>query len=96
MPDQKQPLGIRKPEITIGWGKERMAIEKVLAPILGKVVRCYVRPGDKVDQGDAICDLESMKMENPILSPVKGIVSELIAEPGKAVEHGDHLATIEY
>ncbi|MDO8490490.1 MAG: biotin/lipoyl-binding carrier protein [Dehalococcoidia bacterium] len=73
-----------------------MAIEKMEAPIVGKIIKCYVKVGDKVKEGDTICDLESMKMENPILTPVTGVVKEINVAPGKVVQAGDHIATIEY
>ena len=49
-----------------------MAKEQVEFPITGKVTTVGVKEGDKVSEGDVICLLESMKMENPILAPVSG------------------------
>ncbi len=73
-----------------------MAKEIVEFPITGKVVAVNVKAGDKVKEGDVLCMLESMKMENPIVSPVDGTVTEINLKPGQVVEAGDQVAVIEY
>ena len=55
-----------------------------------------VSNGSVVEEGDILCLLESMKMENPILAPVGGTVTGLNLSPGQVVEAGDLLAIIEY
>jgi biotin carboxyl carrier protein len=55
-----------------------------------------VQPGDKVSEGDVICVLESMKMENPIVAPVGGTVKEIKVKPDQTVKPGDVIAVIEY
>ena len=49
-----------------------MAQEIVEIPIGGKVTSVVAKAGDKVEEGDTLCLLEAMKMENPILAPVAG------------------------
>jgi len=49
-----------------------------------------------VKEGDIICLLESMNMENPMLAPVGGTINELKLPPGQVVEAGDLVAIIEY
>ncbi len=73
-----------------------MAQEQVEFPISGKVTGVSVQPGSKVDEGDVLCFLESMKMENPILAPVAGTVTKIELSPGQVVETGDLVAIIEY
>ena len=73
-----------------------MAKEVVEFPITGKVVEVNVKEGDKVKEGDVLCMLESMKMENPIVSPVDGTVTEINLKAGQVVEAGDTVAVIEY
>jgi len=70
--------------------------EIVEVPITGKVISVEVKAGDTVQEGDVICYIESMKMENPILAPVAGTITELKASVGEVVEAGSLLATIEY
>ena len=72
-----------------------MAQENVEAPIPGKVISVDVKVGDEVQEGDIICYVESMKMENPIVTPVAGKITELKASEGDVVETGNVLAVIE-
>jgi len=73
-----------------------VALERVEFPIPGKVVSVNVKEGSKVKEGDTICMLESMKMENPIVAPVSGVVKEIKLSPGQVVEAGKLVAVIEY
>ncbi len=73
-----------------------MAQEIVEFPIPGKIISVSVKVGDKVKEGDTLCFLESMKMENPILAPVTGKVTKVVLSPGQVVNSGDLVATIEY
>lgn len=73
-----------------------MAQENVEFPITGKVTSVSVKAGDKIGEGDVLCLLESMKMENPILAPVGGTVAKIEIAAGQVVEAGDLAAVIEY
>ncbi len=73
-----------------------MAQEVVEAPIPGKILEIYVKEGDKVEEGDIICTLESMKMENPIMAPVSGVINQINVSPDQAVKSGETIAVIEY
>ena len=73
-----------------------MPTETVPAPIPGKVIRVNVSAGGQVNEGDSICEIESMKMENPILAPVSGTVTEINIAPEQVVKTGETLAVIEY
>lgn len=73
-----------------------MAQEIVEAPITGTVISVEVKVGDKVEEGDTILFIESMKMENPILAPVAGTIAEIRVSPQQVVETGNGLAIIEY
>ena len=73
-----------------------MAQEIVEVPITGKVISVEAKVGEAVQEGDVICYIESMKMENPILAPVAGKITEIKVSAGEVVETGSLLATIEY
>ena len=62
----------------------------------GRILRIDVNAGDAIEDGDTICIIEAMKMENPIVSPVRGSVKEVSVSPGQAVKTGERLAVIEY
>ena len=73
-----------------------MAQEVVEVPITGKVISVEVKVGDEVQEGDVICVIESMKMENPILAPVAGKITEIKVSAEQMVESGNTIAIIEY
>ena len=73
-----------------------MPQETVTVPIPGKVIKVNINPGSKIGEGDTICEIESMKMENPILAPVDGVVSQVAVTTGQIVKTGETLAVIEY
>lgn len=73
-----------------------MALEKVEVPMTGKVLSIDVKVGDAVKEGDVICVMESMKMENPLLAPVDGTVTEINISVDQVVKPGEVVAVIEY
>jgi biotin carboxyl carrier protein len=73
-----------------------LAQETVEVPITGKIISVNVKPGDEIKEGDTICILESMKMENPILAPVDGTISQVGVNADQVVKPGETIATIEY
>ena len=73
-----------------------MAKENVEVPITGKIISIEVKAGDSIKEGDVLCTLESMKMENPILAPVDGTVTEVGVAVDQVVKPGEVIAVIEY
>ena len=73
-----------------------MAQENVQVPITGKIISVNVKAGDAVQEGDIICILESMKMENPILAPMGGTIAQIGVAADQTVKPGDTIAVIEY
>jgi biotin carboxyl carrier protein len=70
--------------------------EIIEVPITGKILSVNVKPGDKVKEGDTLCTLESMKMENPILATVDGTIGQVGVSADQVVSPGETIATIEY
>ena len=73
-----------------------MAQEVVEVPITGKIIEVNVKSGDEVKEGDILCLLESMKMENPILAPVDGTINEIKVTVNQVVSPGEVIAVIDY
>jgi len=73
-----------------------LAQERVEFPITGKLTSVNVKAGDMVKEGDILCLIEAMKMENPILAPVSGKVTKIGISAGQVVEAGELVAVIEY
>ena len=73
-----------------------MAQETIVIPITGKILNVNVNVGDEVKEGDILCLLESMKMENPILAPVDGTITQVGITAEQTVQPGAIVAIIEY
>ena len=73
-----------------------MALEKMEAPLPGKIISVKVKPGDRIEEFGEICVIEAMKMENPILAAVSGVVKEVSVSAGQIVKAGEIIAVIEY
>jgi acetyl-CoA carboxylase biotin carboxyl carrier protein len=65
------------------------------AHITGNVWKIEVGVGDKVEEGDTVVILESMKMEIPVEAEDEGTVKEILCEEGQAVSEGDVLVVLE-
>jgi acetyl-CoA/propionyl-CoA carboxylase biotin carboxyl carrier protein len=65
------------------------------SPLQGTVFKVSVEQGAEVAEGDLICIIEAMKMENEITAHRAGKVTSLNIKEGDAVGSGDTLAVIE-
>jgi len=63
--------------------------------IAGNLWQVSVAEGSRVEAGDVLVILESMKMEIPLTAPVAGVVKEVRAQPGSPVRAGQRVVVIE-
>src|SRR5262249_34002640 len=68
--------------------------EAVPAHVPGNVWKIVVAPGQRVEAGDPLVVLESMKMEIPIPAPMAGTVVEVRCAEGRAVGAGDTVCVL--
>ncbi len=54
----------------------------LLCPMPGLIVKVDVEPGQEVQEGQALCTVEAMKMENILRAERKAVVSKINAGPG--------------
>jgi len=66
----------------------------VKAPLPGLLVETRVSNGDRVQEGDVVVVLESMKMHLELRAPRAGVVGSLEATPGQEVDLDEVLAII--
>jgi acetyl-CoA carboxylase biotin carboxyl carrier protein len=73
----------------------------VKSPMVGTFYRSaspgakpFVEIGDTIEQGDALCIIEAMKLMNEIEADASGTVKAILVENGQAVEFGQPLFVI--
>ncbi|ASM71491.1 MULTISPECIES: acetyl-CoA carboxylase biotin carboxylase subunit [Roseobacteraceae] len=67
----------------------------LLCPMPGLVVKLDVAEGDQVQEGQAICTIEAMKMENILRAEKAGIVSKVNASAGDSLAVDDVIMEFE-
>jgi acetyl-CoA/propionyl-CoA carboxylase, biotin carboxylase, biotin carboxyl carrier protein len=76
-------------------GAASASSEALPSPLQGTVLKVAVEQGASVEEGDLICVIEAMKMENEITAHRSGKITALNVSEGAAVSSGDVLAAIE-
>ncbi|TYS15719.1 2-oxo acid dehydrogenase subunit E2 [Rossellomorea vietnamensis] len=57
----------------------------------GEIVKWFIKPGDKVEEDDVLCEVQNDKAVVEIPSPVAGTVEDLLVEEGTVAVVGDVL-----
>ncbi len=65
------------------------------SPLQGSIFKVEVAEGAEVKEGDLVCIIEAMKMENEITAHRDGKITKIAVAVGDAVASGDPLFTIE-
>ena len=68
--------------------------EPVNAPMPGTILKVNVSVGQAVKEGDVLCVLEAMKMENEIMAPKSGTITQVVVSKGSTVDTGAPLVVI--
>ncbi len=64
------------------------------SPLQGNMWKVLVKQGDTVEEGQLLCIIEAMKMENEITAHKTGTITELPIAEGAAIQAGAPIATI--
>ena len=67
----------------------------LLCPMPGLIVKVNVGVGDEVQEGQALCTVEAMKMENILRAEKKGVVTKVNAAPGDSLAVDDVIMEFE-
>lgn len=68
---------------------------EIKAPMTGSIVEVRVNPGDRVEAGDVVLVIESMKMNNELRTPTGGVVQLVQVSAGQKVQQGALLVALE-
>jgi biotin carboxyl carrier protein len=67
----------------------------VVAELVANVMKVAVEAGQRVEVGDMVVLLESMKMEIPVLAEQAGTIAAVKVAEGDVVQDGDVLAVLD-
>lgn len=68
--------------------------EKVFADLSANVWKVVVMVGDRIEDGEPLMILESMKMEIPVIAEEGGTIASVHVTEGETVEEGQLLAVL--
>jgi acetyl-CoA carboxylase biotin carboxyl carrier protein len=68
---------------------------EIKSEITGTVWQLRTRPGDRVESGDTLLVIESMKMEIPVITEDPGTVKEIRVKEKDPVAEGQVVAVLE-
>ncbi len=67
----------------------------LLCPMPGLIVKVEVEEGQEVQEGQALCSVEAMKMENILRAERKAVVTKILAGPGDSLAVDDVIMEFE-
>ncbi len=68
--------------------------DTLTSPLQGNMWKVLVKQGDEVQEGQLLCIIEAMKMENEIAAHKSGTIAELPITEGAPIQAGAPIATI--
>ena len=89
-----RPTPRRRPPKLGRGGSSGESAGVVTAPMQGTIVKVHKPAGTSVEEGEALCVLEAMKMENEIKAPISGEIVDLRIQVGDSVAAGAVIAVI--
>jgi acetyl-CoA/propionyl-CoA carboxylase biotin carboxyl carrier protein len=68
--------------------------DELLSPLQGNMWKVLVEQGQTVEEGQLICIIEAMKMENEITAHKAGVIETLSVKEGEPIQSGAPIAVI--
>lgn len=75
--------------------RRMLDMTNINASMAGSVWKILVSKGDKVNAGQDVVILESMKMEIPIAAEQDGVVKDVLVQEGGFINEGETLIELE-
>ncbi len=93
------------PPVSADSGQQVMAgppVGAITSPMVGSAYLApepgatpFVKPGDRVEEGQTVMIIEAMKVMNPIRAPRAGVVQQVLVEDAQPVEFGEILMILD-
>jgi acetyl-CoA/propionyl-CoA carboxylase, biotin carboxylase, biotin carboxyl carrier protein len=86
--------GARRPQRRERKSAAAAGPDTLASPLQGNMWKVLVKQGDTVAEGQLLCIIEAMKMENEITAHKAGVIAELPIVEGAPIQAGAPIATI--
>jgi acetyl-CoA carboxylase biotin carboxyl carrier protein len=73
----------------------RVMPQHIASELVASIAQVHVTVGQRVEAGQEVVLLESMKMEIPLLAEQAGTVVEVYVSPGDVVQEGDVVVVVD-
>ena len=94
LPTARLPPAARPPEAQRAQVDSAGGPDTLPSPLQGNMWKVLVKQGDTVEEGQLLCIIEAMKMENEITAHKAGTIAELPIAEGAPIQAGAPIATI--
>jgi acetyl-CoA/propionyl-CoA carboxylase biotin carboxyl carrier protein len=84
----------RRAERSGGRGAGGAGGDTLVSPLQGNMWKVLVEQGQTVEEGQLVCIIEAMKMENEITAHKAGVIAELAVTEGEPITSGATIAVI--
>jgi len=88
------PAARKPPRRERAGGSAGGGADELEAPLQGNMWKVLVEQGQTVEEGQLVCIIEAMKMENEIMAHKAGVIETLAAKEGQPINSGDTIAVI--
>lgn len=73
-----------------------MVAKEISTELGGRILSFLVEVGDRIEPGQEVAIIESMKMEIPVTASILGTVSRLLVKPDDMVAEGDAIMIVSH
>jgi acetyl-CoA/propionyl-CoA carboxylase biotin carboxyl carrier protein len=87
-------VGAKKPGRSARKSSSQVGGDALPSPMQGNMWKVLVKAGDTVTEGQLLCIIEAMKMENEITAHKAGVIKELPITEGAPINAGELIAVI--
>src|SRR5688572_12179329 len=94
-PHNRRAIVSRRVPPPLQAGSAAVARIEIKSEITGTVWQLRAKPGDRVESGDTLIVIESMKMEIPVITEDPGTVKEILVKEKDPVAEGQVVAVLE-
>jgi acetyl-CoA/propionyl-CoA carboxylase biotin carboxyl carrier protein len=86
--------GARRPQRRERAAARSGGADELLSPLQGNLWKVLVEQGQSVEEGQIVCIIEAMKMENEIIAHKAGVIETLAVKEGEPITSGATIAVI--